>query len=126
MRYHCPIYCYISFIKQKAGPYKRLIWQYDRADFEALRLDASRCDWDSFYNLEIDAYARNITDCILNLAKKHIPSKNVTVRPSDPSWLHNDIHRLMRKRKRLYDKAKQTNTDNAWTDYRRIRGVFKM
>ena len=27
----------------------------------------------------------------------------------------------MRKRKRLYDKAKQTNTHDAWTDYRRVR-----
>ena len=87
----------------------------------AFRLDASLCDWDSCFNHDIDVYASNVTNCLINLANKHIPSKDVTVRPSDPSWLHNDIRRLMRKRKRLYDKAKQTNTNNAWTQYKHIR-----
>ena len=95
--FHCPIYCYLNFTKPKNVPYERLIWQYDKGDFVGLRLEASRCDWDSFSNPDIDIYASNVTNCLLNLAKKYIPSKNVTVRPSDPSWLHNDVRRLMRK-----------------------------
>ena len=75
MRFHCPIYCFLNFTKPKSEPYQRLIWQYDKGDYEAFRLNASQCDWDSLFNSDIDIYANNITICLLDLAKKYIPSK---------------------------------------------------
>ena len=93
MRFHCPIYCIFNFIKPKSETYQRLIWQYNSGDYESLRLNASQCNWDSLFNSDIDIYAQNITDKILCLATDNIPSKVVTIRPSDPSWLHNDIRR---------------------------------
>ena len=59
-----------------------------------------------YRTINIDTYAINITERITDLANKHIPNKTVKIRSSDPPWLTNSIKRLMRKRKRLYDKYK--------------------
>ena len=50
-----------------------------------------------------------------------IPNKIVTIRPFDPPWLHNEIRKQMRIRKRLYDKAKRSNNDIHWQSYRHKR-----
>ena len=50
-----------------------------------------------------------------------IPNKIVTIRPLDPPWLHNELRKQMRIRKRLYDKAKRLNDDILWQNYRHKR-----
>ena len=57
----------------------------------------------------------------MELTDSTIPNKMVTIRPADPPWLHNEIRKKMRIRKRSYDKARHTNNANHWQDYRHIR-----
>ena len=45
----------------------------------------------------------------------------VTIRPSDPPWMSTSIKRYIRKRKRAYRWAKQTNLMNNWNTFRRPR-----
>lgn len=64
-------------------------------------------DWNKIKNNDIDIYANNLTEHITNLANIHIPNKIIKIRKSYPSWLTNHIKRLIRKKKRLYDKFKK-------------------
>ena len=57
----------------------------------------------------------------MSFCKDTIPNKFVTIRKSQPPWMHNNIRTLIRKRKRAYDKAKQTNTQSDWNTYRHFR-----
>ena len=106
IRYHCPVYCVLKFDKLTTPIYTRHIWLYDRGDYESFSRDLNDIDWSCIKNNDIDEYANNITECITKLAKKHIPNKDIKKRKSDPAWLTTDIKRLIRKRKRLYDKYK--------------------
>ena len=76
--------------------------------------------WETFRNDDIDIYV-NVTDHILNLTKECIPNKTVKIRQSDPPWMHNNLRKLMRQRKRAYDKAKKTNSQQQWQKYKRLR-----
>ena len=67
-----------------------------------------RTDWDFLKDDNVDIYASNFTDKNFELSNKHIPNKTIKVRQSDPAWLTNEIKQLIRKKKRLYDKYKQT------------------
>ena len=78
-------------------------------------------DWNSLKTDDIDKYAKNITDCITTLVAKHTPNKDIKVRKSDPVWLTNTIKRLMRKRKRLYDRYNSTNNNADFENYKIIR-----
>ena len=72
-------------------------------------------------NNDIDIYASNITDKILELAKKNIPNKTVKIRQSDPTWLTSEIKKMIRKRKRLYNKFKRSKSHSDFEKYKQIR-----
>ena len=121
MRCHCPVYCVLKFDKLTTPVYTRHIWLYDRADCESFSGDLNDIDWNSIKNNDIDEYANNLTECITKIAKKHIPNKDIKIRKSDPAWLTTDIKRLMRKRKRLYDKYKRSKNITDFEIYKNIR-----
>ena len=120
-RYHCPVYCLLHCNKPHAKSFKRLVWKYDQCNFDNMRRDAAAYNWDSLENNDIDTYANNITQTIISLSKKHIPNKTVTIRQSDPPWMHNEIRKCIRKRKRAYDKAKKSNNEEHWNKYKTLR-----
>ena len=94
---------------------------YDKGDYRSFSRDLTNTHWNSLKTDDIDEYAKNITDYITKLAAKHIPNKDIKVRKSDPVWLTNTIKRLMRKRKRLYDKYKSTKNNVDFENYKTIR-----
>ncbi|XP_053381852.1 uncharacterized protein LOC128549303 [Mercenaria mercenaria] len=55
------------------------------------------------------------------MSNKYIPNKIVTIRQSKPPWIHNDIRKYIRKRKRAYDKAKISQNPRHWQAYKQLR-----
>ncbi|MCG8047764.1 MAG: hypothetical protein N0E48_19410, partial [Candidatus Thiodiazotropha endolucinida] len=108
IRYHCPIYCAYNFNKITSPTYTRQIYLYHRGDYQTLSRELNETNWNSLKDDDVDIYAKNVTDAILNLVNKHIPNKTIHIRKSDPPWLTNDLKKLMRKCKRLYEKYKKT------------------
>ena len=121
IRYHCPIYCVFNTNKTVTSSYERHIWLYDRGDYEAFSNDIRQTNWDDIKSNDIDKYAQDLTNHIIKLAKKHIPNKLIKTRQSDPPWLCNNIKKLMRKRKRLYDKYKRTKSSTDFESYKQTR-----
>ncbi len=120
-RYHCPIYGLLKFCKPKFKSFKRKIWQYDLGNYDLLRRDASTFNWNDLKSHEVNEYADNITNKIITLASSHIPNKDILVRQFEPPWITTNIKRMIRKRKRLYHKAKETNNLLHWTSFQKFR-----
>jgi len=121
MRYHCPIFGIFNFNKPRQKPFKRHVWYYDRGDYNQLRLLAAATDWDLLSDEDVNVHAKNITDKILEISKKCVPNKIVTIKPNEPPWMDGNIKRQIRKRKRAYKKAKRTNRQHHWDRFRQIR-----
>ena len=121
IRYHCPIFSVLNFAKSDTPTYERHIYLYDKGDYVTFSRELAETNWDALKNDDIDAYAINITERITDLANKYIPNKTLKIRSSDPPWLTNGIKRLMRKRKRLYDKYKKSKSIIDFNNYRNIR-----
>ena len=83
--------------------------------------DVVDSNWNILKDNDIDIYASNVTNRIIELARKHVPNKNIKVRKSDPPWLNNNIQKLMRRKKRLFDKYKRTNNLNDFERYKQVR-----
>ena len=77
---------------------------YDKGDYQSLSRDVLDTNWNILNDNDIDIDTNNVTNRIIELARKHIPNKNIKVRKSDPPWLNNVKKKLMRKWKRLFDK----------------------
>ena len=104
----------MSALYVKVQCYKRHIWQYDSGDYDHMRALASTTN-------DIDIYALNLANKILHIANECIPNRVVTIRPSDPPWITTTIKRYIRKRKRIFRKAKQTDSPHFWSKFRKIR-----
>lgn len=120
-RYHCPIYCFYDFRKEQNTTFKRKIWLYDRGDYDGLRNDISSTNWNNLCSNDLNMYALNISDRITKSSEKYIPNKYATIRTADPPWLDNSIRKLIKKRRRLFAKAKRTKTTEDMDKYKQYR-----
>ena len=93
---------------------------YDKGDCVTFSRELAETYLDALKNDDIDTYASNIMERITDLANKHIPNKTVKIHSSDLPWLTNSIKRLMRKRKRLYDKYKKSKSITVFNNYKFI------
>ena len=83
---------------------------YDKGYYQSFSRDLNKTDWKSLKNDDIVTYATN-----------NIPNKDIKVRKSNPAWLTNNIKRLMRKRKRLYNKYKRSKDNADFDTYKKVR-----
>ncbi len=60
---------------------------------------------------------------IKTAASMSIPNKTAWIRPSDYTWVNGHIRKLIRKRKRLYRRAKRTNINEHWASFRSQRNL---
>ena len=70
--------------------------------------DDSQASWESF--------KKTINDAI----KRYVPTKRVSARYKTP-WVTRDIRRLIRKKKRAYNKAKASQKESDWLVFRNLR-----
>ena len=117
---HCAVYFTTNFVKTTIPSYKRKIWLYDRGDYQVYRDKLENADWD-FDNLSIDEKINKVNSNIFEAAEFAIPNKEVTIRPKDQPWMHNDVRKAMRKRGRLHKIAKRTNHPQHWANFRTAR-----
>ncbi|MCP3900406.1 MAG: RNA-directed DNA polymerase [Desulfobacteraceae bacterium] len=122
---HCTVYAKILFRTRKQKAYTHIMWDYRNADFQTFRKDISQFDWDSLLNVEdVDIAAELWTDKVLDIAKKSVPNKAVTIRPNDKPWYSNTLRKLCRQKHRLHKRAKALNTGEAWAAFRHIRNNY--
>lgn len=121
IRYHCPVFCILNFDKQKVSSFKRHIWLFDQGNYHSLSNELRETDWENLKELNINKYAANITEHLTKCSAKHIPNRIINARPSGPNWLNTNIKKLIRKRKRFYNKYKKTKSNTDFLAYKRIR-----
>ena len=69
--------------------------------------EISKMDWNVLKHNDVSTYVENVTDCITELARNHVLNRAIICRPSDPAWLTTHIRKLIRKRKRPFNKLKK-------------------
>ncbi|XP_060568897.1 uncharacterized protein LOC132727429, partial [Ruditapes philippinarum] len=121
LRYHVPIFGFLKFRKPRQMCFDRIVWEYEHADYEALREDINTYTWENCFDADVNIYANNVINQIQTIAKNNIPNKLIKVRPLDVPWMTNSIRVNIRKRKRLYKKARMTNSQYYWQRFKSIR-----
>ena len=95
------------FSKYKQPCFKRKSWKYESGDYDLLNQLIYDFDWTTVEHDNINTYAENFTNKILEFCESAIPSKVVTIRPSDPPWVKNALRNAIRKHKRAHKFAKR-------------------
>ena len=120
-RYHCPVFGILKFSKPKRRVITRHIWLFEQGNYDLLRRKTLETDWDSLKSEDINKYSETTTKHIIEIAKQCIPNRLIKVNPTEPSWITTNIKRQIRKRKRLYKRAKGANDPDLWRKFKKLR-----
>ena len=105
---------------------RRKVYLHHKADLEALRREMSTRPKEFFElcsSRDLESNWTFFKNTLLNAVDKHVPSKMSPTKVSLP-WITKSLKRHMRKRDRLYKKAKRSGNNKctpAWKDYRSQR-----
>ena len=93
-------------------PFKRLVWNYDKADTNMIKRAATQFDWEkAFSNLCIDSKIETFNCVLLNIFSNFCPSKIITCNDNDPPWLTDKIKRMAQDKDEAYRQLKLNNED---------------
>ncbi len=122
---HSPVTCLLSIKHTKNKTYKRLIWLYSKANFTDYCSALRNYNWDQcFVSNDINVVCALFSETLINIAKKFIPNKTVTIRQDDLPWYDSSLRRLGKKKDRLYYAAKDSKKSSDWDVYKAIRNEY--
>jgi len=109
----------LSLPAKRAKCKRKEIFLYLKADLESLRTTLANVPWSivMLVNEGIHTMWLKWKEVVFAVVRQHIPLKKIKCRPNNP-WIMPEILRFVRKKRRLWKKAKELGTDAAWAKYR--------
>ena len=107
----------------KIPPQRKIIWDFDRINIDGLIRRLMDTDWKAILDRDIDSATEQLTSAIMTAAKENIPTKTLNARQNDKPWMTNELKRNLRKRDRLFKRAKRTKNEDDWGRWREQRNI---
>ena len=93
---HQLIFEKVSFTTSFSPAYRRRIWDFSRANINAIRQAVNCVDWDRELNgLNTDERVKLLTGCVLNVFHNFVPKKVIRIRGKDTLWMTPEIKRMI-------------------------------
>ena len=113
--------CHHQLIFSKANlkifyppPYKRLVWDYNKANINAINQSIDQFDWDTlFLGKEIENQISLFNTTLLNIFKNFIPNKLIVCNDKDPPWINDKIKELIKQKNELFKCLNKQNTTSS-------------
>ena len=118
---HFPVYVSINSIAPEIKIKTREVWDYDKLDPDKLTRHLLDVDWNFITEEDIHIAAEKFTSTIMTAAAEAIPKKTIHIRPTNKPWITAELKRNIRRRDRLFRRAKQTQTATDWNSWRKQR-----
>ena len=120
---HFPVYATLS-LHYSAAKHKntKQIWDYKNADINLLVSILSQINWDNMTDKSVDEAAETLTNTLRDVADRCIPIKEVRSR-QDKGWVTTELRRHIRKRDRLFKRARNRQTEYDWARWRSQRNM---
>jgi hypothetical protein len=108
-------------------PVKRKVYLWKKADIAGLKSDFSKFNREFCENCkhhmnssDIDQLWKNFCLKTQEILDRYVPSKMTTSRFSQP-WINREIKRLSAKKKRYFKKAKISNNNDDWFNFKHLK-----
>ena len=125
---HCTVTAHLLFRHKKNSSFERFIWLYAKADFDEFRETLDAVNWDPCFDTDdINEMSKLWTSTFLNIARRCIPNRTITVRQDDAPWYSCSLRAKKRKVERIHKKAKDCKTSNKtyfWHYFRQLRNEY--
>ena len=97
-------------------PYKRLVWDYKKANTDAISLAIKSCNQENAFNgKDINFQVELFNENLMNIFSNFMPNQIKTFRNSDPPSMNDDIKNKVKLKNNLYHRYLRHQRNN--TDY---------
>ena len=115
----------INYRAKRGRPIKRTIYNYKRANWDALNSDFGSTDWGNLlYVGNVDLAWQNFNCHVKEHVDKHIPKIKIKSE-FQPPWFDAEVHALCRKKERLRSRYKKTLSDEHYMKFSDCRRSLK-
>ena len=84
--------------------YKRLIWDYKKADSEKIRKALDWVNWERlFNNKDVNTQVSILNESVLNVFSNYVPNKYITIDDKDPVWMNETIKLKIKAKNSMYN-----------------------
>ncbi len=124
---HNIIYGQLTFSSDRPINIRRLVWNYNRADFQNLNNEFAAADWDMAFTLyeDVNDILDFYYDIIAQGMNNHIPKKFLSKRKKDKPWMTGHIRHLILLRNRLNGVYQRTKRLEHKIERNRMRALVK-
>ena len=123
---HCTVSAILNFRIKRDPAYKRLVWQYNKANFNEFREALLATNFNNcFISNNVNEACERWTERFLNVARTHIPNRVVTIRPKDSPWYNNRLRLLKRRMQHCFKKYKKSQSEVHWLNYKNERNEYQ-
>ena len=99
---------------------RRKVYRFKQANWDAIRSDADKLAKDITSNINknsVDANWTTLKKGLTRIMDRHIPSKLTSARSNLP-WFGRSLKKKIKKKHKLYQKARSSKSAHAWDKYR--------
>ena len=122
---HFPIYATVrtTLPTENTDISYKTIWDYGKLDAQLLTRLLLDTDWDQILDNDIDSATDQFISAISTAAAASIPKKRVRDKNCQKPWATNELMTQIRKRDRLFRRARQTQTTYDWDRWKYQRNT---
>ena len=103
--HHQIIHCKSNLMIVYPPPYGCLVWEYKRANTDAIIYSLNQIDWEFlFFNKNVHQQVYIFNKTLMNIFSNFIPNKYVTFNDKDPPWMTNYLKHKIHCKISLYIK----------------------
>ena len=95
------IFAQINLKIYNSPPYKRLVWNYKKANIDVINLTIKSFNWENDFN-DIISQVELFNETLMNIFSNFIPSKIKRFENSDPPWMNADIESKIKLKHKLH------------------------
>ena len=99
----------------------RKVFLKSRADWNGVTSDIESIVWGDIYRSESPVDA--LSDALLAISNRRIPTKILRGRARDKAWFNDECRRVQRDKQEAYCVWSRARSNEAWSDYVRLRSV---
>ena len=111
--HHQIIFAQIDLKLYYPPAYKQLVWDYQKANIDAINLAIKSFNWENAFNgTDINSQLELFNEDPVNIFSNFIPNKIKTFRDSRTPWVNDDIKNKVKLKHNLYHRYLRHNRNN--------------
>ena len=120
---HQIIYGKLNISLPNAPPYKRTVWEYEKANIPSVRAAISALNWELiFQGLQVDDMAEVFSNKIFEILSSDIPNRTIKCDDRDPPWITSQLKTAIKRKHRVYRRYIERGKNNDdWCQVKTIR-----